>query len=235
MANQTKSKHGLTGAFDLFPKSAQIVRSNFGTFAIIYIIPLLSNLGALRGNGEVDTEKWSNFTNGFSGLPGYAIGGLIGFGIILFILFFLVYLVVNAMKYALELESAKGKKPGLEQLWPFAKKYWLRLFGLMIVVGLTIVLGFVLLIVPGIIALRRYFLSAYVMIDKDLSIPDAMKESARISKLHSGYVYSIIGVMILISLPSAIPVFGWAITFVLAFLYSVAPALRYEELKKLSA
>ena len=234
MVKETKNSPKLTGALDLFPKSAKIVQNNLGTFAIIYIIPLLSNLGSLRGGGRVNKDRWSNFADNFSSLPGYAMGSLIGFGLVMFLLFAFVYLFVNAMKYSLELESANGKKPKLEQLWPYAKKYWLKLFGLMIVVGVFVVVGFLLLIVPGVIALRRYFLSPYVMIDKKLSIPDAMRESARISKPYSSSIYSIIGVMILITLPSVIPVFGWAITFVLTFLYSVAPALRYQELKKLT-
>lgn len=234
MAKKTKVSNGLTGALDLFPKSAKIVQGNLGTFAIIYIIPLLSSLGSLRSDSNINTERWEQFSNSFSSLPGYAVGGLVGFGLVIFLLLAVVYLFVSAMKYSLELESAKGKKPKLEQLWPFAKKYWLRLFGLLIVSALLIFGGLLLLIVPGVIALRRYFLASYVLIDKDLSIPDALRESARISKPYSGSIYRIIGVMILISLPSAIPVFGWAITFVLALLYSVAPALRYEELKKLA-
>lgn len=234
MVERSNSNTNLTGAFDLFPKSSKIVQSNLGTFAIIYILPFLSNLGSLRGDSEIDKDRFSGFANNFSGLPGYGVGAFIGFGIVLLLVVLAVYLVVNVMKYSLELESAQGKKPKLDDLWPYAKKYWLKLLGLFIVMFLLILGGFLLLIVPGIIAIRRYFLAPYVMLDKDMSIPDALRESARISKPYSGSIYSILGVMILFALPSIIPSIGWLITFVLMFLYSVAPALRYEELKKLA-
>jgi len=91
-----------------------------------------------------------------------------------------------------------------------------------------------LLIVPGVIAIRRYFLAPYLMLDKDLSIREAMKQSAALSKPYSGSIWGIIGVIVLLSLPSIIPVIGWAVSFVLMLLYSVAPALRYQELKKLT-
>ena len=233
MAIKSGIDKGLTSAFDLFPKSARIVQGNIGTFAILYIIPLLSGLGSLRTDSNIDEQSFRNFANNFSGLPGYGTGALIGLGIVLFVIILAVYLIVNAMKYSLELKSAQGKKLKLEQLWPYAKKYWLRLVGLFILMGLYIIIGFILLIIPGFIAIRRYMLAPYVLIDKDMSIPDAMRESARISKPYSGSIYSILGVMILISVPSIFPVFGWIITFVLTILYSVAPALRYEELKKL--
>jgi hypothetical protein len=233
VAKSTGAKKPVS-AFDLFSQSSKIVQSNLGTFAIIYILPFLSSLGYLRSNtGDRHADQFSGF-GGFSGLPDYAIGTLIGFGIILFFVVIAVSLIVNTMKYGLELQSAQGKKPKLEELWPFVKKYWLRLIGLLIAIGLLVLGGLILLIVPGLIAIRRYFLAPYVMMDKDVSISEALRQSAALTKPYSGSIWGILGVMLLISLPSAIPVFGWAITFVLTFLYSVAPALRYEELKKLA-
>lgn len=222
-------------AFTLFSKSSELVRNNLGTFALIYLLPFISNLGQLDSDAhENGFERLQNF-NGFSGVSPYAIGGMVGFGVLLFLAFAAIWLLVNAMKYTLELESSKGKKPDVKQLWPFAKKYWWRLFGLLFVTVLLIFGGLLLLIVPGLIAIRRYFLAPYVMIDKDLSISEALRQSAALSKPYSSSIWSIVGVMVLISLPSFIPVVGWIITFVLAMLYSIAPALRYQELKNLNA
>jgi uncharacterized membrane protein len=236
MDKEQKPANQPVSAFDLFPKSAQIVQNNLTPFLILNLIPFLSSLGYLRGGSRIDNS--SNRFSGIgsiSGLPGYALGAFVGFGIILFLLVIAVSLIVSAMKYGLQFESAKGKKPGLEQLWPYAKKYWLRLFGLLIVTAIFVFFGFILLIIPGLIAIRRYFLAPYLMLDKDLSIKEAMKQSAALSKQHSGAVWGVIGVMFLISLPSVIPFIGWVISFILTLLYSVAPALRYQELKKLQA
>jgi uncharacterized membrane protein len=169
-----------------------------------------------------------------SGLPGYAIGSFIGISIVLALIVVFLSLIVQAMTYALQVQAAQDKTPGLAQLFEVGKKYWLKLFGMALAIGVLTLLGLILLIIPGLIVIRRYFLAPYVMIDKDLSISEAMKESARLSKPHSGYIWSIIGVTILLSLPSIIPVLGTVIAFLLSALYSVAPALRYEELKKLA-
>jgi hypothetical protein len=72
------------------------------------------------------------------------------------------------------------------------------------------------------------------MLDKNCGIREAMDRSAAISKPHSGYVWGIIGVGILIGFIGVIPLVGSLIAFIGGMLYSVAPALRYQELKKLT-
>jgi uncharacterized membrane protein len=89
--------------------------------------------------------------------------------------------------------------------------------------------------VPGLIMLRRYFLAPYVMLDKKCSIKEAMDTSAEISKPYSGYVWGVIGVIFLIGLINIIPFIGWIISFIVGMFYSVAPAMRYRELRKLSS
>jgi hypothetical protein len=80
--------------------------------------------------------------------------------------------------------------------------------------------------------LRRYFLSPYILLDEKCSIKDAMEKSAHMTKPYSGSIWGIIGVMFLIGLVNIIPFVGWMVAFVLGALYSVAPALRYQELKR---
>jgi hypothetical protein len=236
MAEKAPKKPQLTGAFELFSKSSSLVQSNLGTFAIVYLLPLLTNLATLRRNwGDAAQNHDFSFFNGFSNLPGYAVGPFIGLGIAFALLVFVVWLIINAMTVGLQVETAQTKKPKLDDLWPYAKKYWLRLFGLSLLTALFVFAGLILLIIPGLIMIRRYFLAPYVLVDQDTGIWEAMNKSAAMSKPYSGYIWSIIGVGVLISLPSIIPVFGWAITFVLSVLYSVAPALRYQELKKIAA
>jgi uncharacterized membrane protein len=115
--------------------------------------------------------------------------------------------------------------------WKTAKELGWRMFGLYILIGLYIFVGFILLIIPGLIMLRRYFLAPYVMLDTKCGITEAMERSAEISKPYSGYVWGIIGVMFLIGLLNAVPGIGWMFAFAFGMLYSVAPALRYQELK----
>jgi hypothetical protein len=73
-------------------------------------------------------------------------------------------------------------------------------------------------------------LAPYVMLDTKCGITEAMERSADLTKPYSGYIWGIIGVMFLIGLFNIIPGIGWMISFVLGMLYSIAPALRYQEL-----
>ncbi|HSX44341.1 MAG TPA: hypothetical protein VLE69_03545 [Candidatus Saccharimonadales bacterium] len=236
MAENTGQAPKLTGAFELFNVSSKLVQNNLSTFAIVYLLPFLTSLAiGVRNLDSNRPEDFSSISNTFSGVSGFGVGAFIGFGALLAIVVFVVWLVVNALKYGLLIESSKNKKPQLDNLWPYARKYWLRLFGLAILVALFVIAGLILFIIPGLIMIRRYFLAPYVLVDKDVGIWEAMSKSAAMSKPYSGYIWSVIGVGILIGLPSIIPFFGWAVSFVLSILYSVAPALRYQELKKLEA
>jgi hypothetical protein len=62
-----------------------------------------------------------------------------------------------------------------------------------------------------------------------------MKQSAAATKPFSGAIWGIIGVYILLSLPGFIPLIGGLVSIALTTLYSVAPALRYYELSKLTS
>jgi hypothetical protein len=138
--------------------------------------------------------------------------------------------VVQIMTQQAQLEATEGKNLDFVRLWAVVKELGWRMFGLYIVTSIYIVVGFIL-IIPGLIMLRRYFLAPYVMLDTKCDIKTAMERSSEMSKPYSGYVWGVIGIMFLIGLFNALPGVGWMISFVLGMLYSVAPALRYQELK----
>lgn len=211
------------------------MQRNLKTFAILYALPLLvAIISSARNNYRYNSKQWVNSGFGFNGLPVYAAFGFVGFAVIFAIVAIVVGLFISAMTYALQLEAAKGKSPSLQHLFNVAKKYWLRLFGLLLLVGIMTVGGLILFIVPGLIVIRRYFFAPYLMIDKDLPIGEAMRASAAMTKPYSGWIWPVIGVIVLLSLPNIIPLVGFGIAFVLSVLYSVAPALRYLEIKNLS-
>ncbi len=141
--------------------------------------------------------------------------------------------IILTMTQSAQLKASEDKVITFNVLWKIVKELGWRMVGLYLVVGLTIVVGFFLFIIPGLIFLRRYYLSAYVMLDKKTGIREAMDRSAAMSKPHSGSVWGVIGVTFLIAMTGVIPFIGWLVAFTLGMLYSVAPALRYQELKKL--
>lgn len=230
------SAYNLTGAFDLLPKSYELVKKNLGAFALLWIFPLIAGLsnGVWTLGDErrlaSDSQVAANaIGNGFP--PAYVWGG---FGL-LFLLALAIGVIVQIMTHQAELEASDDKTVKIGRLWDVVKQKGWRMFGLYLLVGIITVIGFILLIIPGIIMLRRYFLAPYVLLDNDnIGIWDAMEKSAHMTKKHSGSVYRIIGVMILFSLFGIVPLIGWIAAFILQFFYSVAPAIRYHELKSLS-
>ncbi|CAN5409806.1 hypothetical protein BH10PAT3_BH10PAT3_3400 [soil metagenome] len=218
------------GSFSLFKKSKNLILKNLNTFGLIFLVPFLiglfTNIRSSRGSlgGSMSVAS-----------PGLGFSpAALGAGAFVGLIILVIYVIVSLMTYVLNLETAKGNKPTVSDLWPVVQKFGVRLVLLSIAITAVIILGLLALIVPGLIFIRRYYLAPYVMLDRDLSVGDAMKESARLSKPFSGSVWGIFGVMFLLSLPGIVPVVGWIVSFALTFFYSVAPALRYEELKKLT-
>ncbi len=138
------------------------------------------------------------------------------------------------MSQTAQLDGAKGRNFDFNDLWGVVKELGWRLLGLYIVMFLIILVGLILFIIPGLIMIRRYFFAPYIMIEKKTSIREALDQSAALSLLNTGSVWGIIGVMFLIGLVNIIPIIGGLASFALGALYSVAPALRYEQLKKLA-
>ncbi len=247
---------GVTSAFDLFAKSYEVVMRNIKNFALLLAFPAIGAISStINYNKTIKTSgRWTHINFFGTSMPAYSIVGLVSVGIILFALFCVAALIIQAMLTGLELEGAQGKTPSLSALWEVGKKYWLRLFGLFLVVGLYLlasiipaaiifaifrnwlgmVLGGTVLVISVLFVLMHYFLAPYAMIDKDLPVFSAMEYSAKISKKHAGSIFSVLGVITLLSLTGVIPFIGAIISFGLGALYSVAPALRYQELKKLS-
>ena len=64
-----------------------------------------------------------------------------------------------------------------------ARPYW-KFIGGKIAVGVIVAIGFILLIVPGIIAALAFLFTPYLIVERKLWPIEAMKESARITKGH---------------------------------------------------
>ncbi|MBX4201274.1 hypothetical protein KW803_00050 [Candidatus Saccharibacteria bacterium] len=230
----------LPGAFELFTPSKEIVLKNIWIFGPIYAIPLLFGLRNWIWTPANQPSHWyqglpvSGPGWSSTAFPDFADAAFVSFSISWMLFVLIVGTVVQIMAQKAQLDGSLGKDIHFHELWATVKKFWLRLLGLYIVVAIVTIIGFFLLIIPGFIMLRRYSLAQYVMLDKNVGIREAMDTSADMSKPYSHTIYSIIGVMILIGLISIIPFIGWLISYALGMLYSVAFALRYQQLKKLA-
>lgn len=229
----------LPSAFDLFKPSKNLVLKHIWIFGPLYAVPFIfwlhSWLWSPRPNQHV---SWWHGADGFSAgwpgapLPTYSTFLVVGFSLLWLVLILVVGTIVQIMSQQAQLEASQRRRISFEQLWPVVQRRGWRLVGLYIVVSLVVFVGLLLLIIPGLIMIRRYFLAPYVMLDKDTGIRESMDQSAALSKINTGSIWGIIGVMFLIGMINLIPIIGGLVSFALGSLYSVAPALRYQQLKR---
>lgn len=233
----------ITPSFDLFKPSYRLVRKNIWIFGTLYFVPLVFWVHSwVWSSSSSNNPTWFNNLYGhstlssswgsspFTNLP----DTFVGFSIIWFLIVIIAGTIAQLMTVVAAYDASQDKVITFDKLWAVVKKIGWRLIGLYIVTGLVIFVGLILLIVPGLIMIRRYYLAPYVIINKNCGIREAMDRSAAISKPHSGYVWGVIGVTILIGLIGVIPLIGSLVAFIMGMFYSVAPALRYQELKKIS-
>ncbi len=231
----------LHGSFELFWKSRKLVTKNIWIFGPLFALPFLFSfhswewtpaLGSQNGHWWT-TYSWFGSGLSASAVPSYLWYGFVGFSIFWFGFVLVIGTLVQIMSQQAQLDATEGKPLDFIRLWKEAKQMFWQMVGLYLVIGLYVVVGLILFIIPGLIMLRRYFLAPYVMLDTKCSIKDAMERSAQITTPYSKYIWGIIGVMFLIGLFNVIPGIGWMMAFILGMFYSVAPALRYQELKDL--
>lgn len=233
----------LPSAFELWRPSKELVKKNIWVFGPLYAVPMLFLINSWITNttGMHGRHLWDwmmqNRSAGWSGdmpfIPSYSWGiflGFIGFWVLVWLA---ISIIVHIMTQKAQLDAAQGHSLHFQRLWGTVKELGWRLLGLYIVAGLIILVGFAIFIVPGLFMLRRYLMAPYVMLDKKCSISEAMEKSAKLSLKNTGAVWGIIGVLFLVALVNVIPFIGGLAAFLLGMFYSVAPALRYEQLKSL--
>ncbi|HEX5447958.1 MAG TPA: hypothetical protein VFW90_02030 [Candidatus Saccharimonadales bacterium] len=230
----------MPSAFDLFTPSKNLVLKNIWIFGPLYAVPFIFWIhewiwAPTPGHGPAPWwHSSSNFNSGWPGspLPTYSTFTLIGFSLFWFVIVAAVGTIVQIMSQTAQLDASTGRHLSFDKLWEVVTKMGWRLLGLYIVTGIVILIGLILFIIPGLFMIRRYLLAPYVMIDRNVSIREAMDGSAELSLKNTGAIWGVMGVMFLIAMIGIIPIIGSLASFVVGSLYSVAPALRYRQLKR---
>jgi uncharacterized membrane protein len=170
------------------------------------------------------------FAAAFHNTPALLIGAIILLAVVLIG----VCMVLAPATVYVQLKSAQHVTADFNSAIEQGKKFVWRFWGMSILIGLIILGGLILLIIPGLFMIKRYLLAPYFLLDKDLSVGEAMRASAEAGKQHGGAVWGVFGVQVLIGLTGAIPAVGSIISFVLDVAYYCAPAVRYEQIKAAS-
>ena len=198
---------------------------------------LAPTVGAAYGNGW--RQMWKHFLGLFLigiialiiGIPG-GVSGWEGeatdVGIILGVMgFFYSILVINPTNYGVSyayLKASRNDKLEIRDMFEAFHNYWSAVLA-NVLVGVIVVVGFFLLIIPGIIFACKLAFTPYLVVDRKMEVIEAVKESWRMTNGHAWTVFligllaipiSIIGLICLVV--GIIPATMW-ITTAFASLY----------------
>ncbi len=148
-----------------------------GATLVIFLLYIAA--GALTGTIDYALTGDTKNHSGVGSILDWLIGTLISMGAVAF------YLKAHD----------NPEQVTLSALW-HPHPYWSYLAAT-VLVGLVIVLGLLLLIVPGIIFGLMFMFTSFIVIDRALGPIDAMKESKRIT---SGYRWRLLGFVLLLAL-----------------------------------
>jgi hypothetical protein len=204
--------------FELFKPSWAALRFNFDTIVRLLVLPISAGIAAiiLLGIGEHQYGQAREVSYGIA-----AFVGLVGILLTLFIF---------PAIYHVEIASARKEKTDYHEALSRAKKTVWRYYGVSILSSILVLLGTLLFIIPGLFMIRRYMLAPLYVVDCDYGVLQAMKQSATDSKTYALSIWQIIGVKILISLVSVLPIIGWFLSLIGDIGYAFAPAVRYTEI-----
>jgi hypothetical protein len=192
------------GAFGAYKPSAEAVKRNVNTFLMLWALAIVASIvaGAIFGHSPVGSL--------LSGL----IGAYFGVGQV-------IAVMASLRGQRIELDAV------IKQSWPL----FLPMFVLQLLVGATLTFAFLLFVIPFFIVLPRLSLAAYFLVDNKLGIIEAFKASWHATKGHSGKVWGIIGVSLLMVLP-VVTLIGIALTIYWLFLYQAVLGLLYLHVAK---
>ena len=225
----------MLGAFELLPKSYELVKANLNVFILLYSVPALfalwSFLNWFTNNKTTWVDDRFNPTSWFGSVSGLNVETPAGISVGLALLFAVIVLVFSLMQVILTLRVTLRGKAEFHDIWNEFIRKGFRLLLLEIVMGIFIIVGFLALIVPGIILIWRFFLAPYILLDRNTGIEEALRRSWKMTKGYFSPIFAVVLVGILFGLSGVIPYVGAIISFLLAVAYSCAPALRYKELR----
>ena len=111
-----------------------------------------------------------------------------------------------------------------------ARPFW-KYVGGKLAVAVVVIIGLILLIVPGIIALVALLFTPYLIVDRKLWPIEAMKESARITKGHRWQIFGLVLVLFGLNILGALAlVIGLLVTVPISML-AIVHAYRFLEHK----
>jgi len=151
--------------------------------------------------------------------------GLAARYIVEFIFYLINFIISGALVYAC-LESVRGHKTTVGAAFSVAMDKWINIIITSLIVGVLLLISIVLFIIPFFFIFPRLSLALYNVIDKDMGPVEAIQASWAQTKGNVSKVYGIVGVTILILIPT-ITIIGVILTLYLDIMYAAAYAILF--------
>lgn len=169
----------MTGPIQLFKNSLAIVKANLFLFLSILLIPIVvSFLTALFA-------------------PNMATGIMITYEFVIYLFLMVVSIVLNILMTVALILAINDNSISAKMAYNQARQYFWKYIGLSIVMSLLIMVGFVLLIIPGIILSVWFVFSTFILVLENGAIIESLKKSREYVR---GKWWAIFGRLIAMSL-----------------------------------
>lgn len=170
-ANQSLISASLHQGWDIFKKHIWFL---IGIAVVMFIVQLLP--GFLIGLAGISEESGAA---GLINLAGFVLNMIVAMG--------WIYIMIRLIR---------GQETKLNDLFAKASVFFKYLFGT-ILYGLIVIVGLILLIVPGIIWGIKFMFTPYLIVDKEVGPMEALKMSSRMT---NGLKWELFGLMIVIGI-----------------------------------
>ena len=200
MANSVEASAVLKSGWDFLSKHI----NKLWPVAILLALPTILSAFSTRNVKKTEFKyenltDFSSFTESVFGVSAATFGAAI-------LLFLFVSIIYSAFVYSgslkLMLKSLRGHTTEfkLGDIFRVGRKYLGRFVLLTIAGGVIIFLGFLLLIIPGLIAIFLLSLALHFMVDKDLGVSESLSSSYRTIKSNASSVFMVYLGLILVGL-----------------------------------
>lgn len=194
----------------LYKASWEAFKLNWLTFVLLMLVPTAMALVA------VPLVILPMFTGSDAGI---LLGSLMLLVVLAITLLFAPSLTVTSF------ESAHGRTIDFEGAFNQSKPFVVRYVLLSLVIGILVVLGLILFVIPGLIAI--FFLSAapYLLVAKNLSIRASLRQSIDLTKIYWKPVLGLVFISACTGALGGIPFIGTFIAFAVQIVFYCAPAM----------
>lgn len=148
----------------------------------------------------------------------------------------LVYvgLRVAAANYLLAIANARRQAHSTRQFYDEAKPLIVPVLGVSVLTGLIVGVGFLLLIVPGLLFTYWFALAPYILVDQKCGVIESLKRSKALVQGHAWEIFGLYGTIEFAGLLENVPLIGFVISILIGLCTNTAYAIRYVQLKDLT-